>query len=192
MYFQTTPDAFDRLNDIIDRRAEIEPRVVENKETGVMEERVSAHRSEVGAIDEIRMPTPADRLAFSAQENADGEIVPYPQQRLNHCDSQLPQHLDYTERYLLESGLKWTPIKLYDRNMPRGCGTTSEWKLSLKALTRAGAVYPDQGVPFALLMTITDPGGAAPIYEEVRAEILRRGLRLADITVAQRLRAWGS
>jgi len=161
-----------------------------------------------GRVDVTLAHTPPIDAAFDAEcqrvqlgaflyqleekENADGELVPDPQQRLNHCDSQLPQHLEYTERYLLESGLKWTPIKRYDRNMPRGCGTTSEWKLSLKALTRAGAIYPDDGVPFALLMTITDLRGAAPIYEEVRAEILRRGLRMADITVAQRLRARGS
>ncbi len=123
--------------------------------------------------------------------NDDGEIVASPQQRLNACDNQLPAHLDYTERYLLESGLKWTPIKRYEKHMPRGCGTSSEWKLTLKSLTRAGAIYPAEGVRFALVMTISDTKAAAPIYEEVRAEILRRGLRLADITVAQRVRARG-
>lgn len=124
--------------------------------------------------------------------NADGEIIIEPQSRSNHCDSELPQHLSYTERYLLEGGLKWTPIKRYEKNMPKGCGTRSEWRLTLKALTRAGAIYPEESVPFSLILTITDPKGAAPIYEEVRAEILRRGLRLADVTIEQRVRARGA
>jgi hypothetical protein len=157
-----------------------------------------------GRVDVTLCHTPPVDAAFDAEcqraqlyaglyqleqkEKADGEIVIDPKQRLNHCDSQLPEHFEYTERYLLESGLKWTPIKRYERMMPKGCGRTSEWRLTLKALTRAGVIYPREGIPFALLMTISDPRGVAPIYEEVRNEVLRRGLRLADITVAQRLR----
>lgn len=125
------------------------------------------------------------------EKEVDGEIKEDAQPRLNHTDSALPEHLAYTERYLLESGLKWTPIKRYERNMPRGVGTGGEWRLALKALTRAGVVYPEEGVPFTLVMTISDPKEEAPIYEEVRAEILRRGLRLADITIAPRLRVRG-
>ncbi len=33
--------------------------------------------------------------------------------------------------------------------------------------------------------------GEEPVYDEVRNEIIRRGLRLADITVAHRVRAQG-
>ena len=51
-----------------------------------------------------------------------------------------------------------------------GVGTGGEWRLALKALTRAGVVYPEEGVPFTLVMTISDPKEEAPIYEEVRAE----------------------
>lgn len=118
----------------------------------------------------------------------DGKIKEDPKPRLNHSDSELPEHLDYTERYLLDSGLKWTPIKRYERNMPHGVGSRSDWRLSLKAVTRAGFAYPDEGVNFSLIMTISDPRGMAPIYNEVRAEILRRGLHLEDITVTSRVR----
>lgn len=54
--------------------------------------------------------------------NAEGQMVPDPQSRLNHTDTTLPEHLEYTEKYLLESGLKWTPIKRYEKSMPRGSG----------------------------------------------------------------------
>jgi subtilisin family serine protease len=122
------------------------------------------------------------------EKEVDGNVKEDPQSRLNHTDNALPEHLAYTERYLLESGLKWTPIKRYERNMPRGIGTRGEWRLSLKALTRAGVIFPEDGVPFTLIMTISDPKEQAPIYDEVRAEIARRGLRLADITVNPRIR----
>lgn len=114
-----------------------------------------------------------------------------PQSRLNHYDSALPQGLDYTERYLLESGLKWTPIKRYKLSMPKGRGTSSDWRLSLRSFTRAGASFPVEGVPFALIMTIADSTGGAAIYDEMRNEIIRRGLDIADITVAHRIRPRG-
>jgi hypothetical protein len=117
-----------------------------------------------------------------------GETKEDPQSRLHHSDNALPEHLTYTERYLLESGLKWSSIKRYECSMPRGKGSRSEWRLALKALTRAGVVYPDEGVSFTLVMTISDSSNVAQIYDEVRAEIQRRGLRLADITVAPRVR----
>lgn len=117
----------------------------------------------------------------------EGEIIPNHTSQLKHYDNELPQNLDYTEKYLLESGLKWTPIKRYFREM-RGVGNRSDWRLSLSALTRAGAIIPDEGIGFALLMTISDPKGVAPVYDEVRAEVLRRGLRLADITAQARIR----
>ena len=117
----------------------------------------------------------------------DGELIPNPTSQLKHFDNELPQNLDYKEKYPLESGLKWTPIKRYFRQM-RGVGNRSDWRLSLSALTRAGAVIPDEGIGFALLMTISDPAGDAPVYDEVRAEVLRRGLRLADITAQARVR----
>ena len=73
--------------------------------------------------------------------------------------------------------------------MPKGRGSSSNWRLALRSFTRAGATYPEEGVPFTLIMTIADQRGFAPIYDEVRNEIVRRGLQLADITVAHRVRA---
>ena len=54
----------------------------------------------------------------------------------------------------------------------------------LRSFTRAGASFPDEGVRFALIMTITDGAGKAAIYDEMRNEIIRRGLYIADITIA--------
>jgi subtilase family protein len=130
---------------------------------------------------------------YQLEEKTDdeGNVKEDSQSRLHHSDNALPEHLAYTERYLLESGLKWTPIKRYERKIPRGIGSRGEWRLALKSVVRAGVIYPEEGINFTLIMTISDPGNIAPIYDEVRAEILRRGLRLADITVAPRIRVGG-
>ena len=115
-----------------------------------------------------------------------GEEVP--QSRLKRYDSELPAGLDYTETYLLKTGLKWTPVKRYHLSMPRGRGTSSNWRLALRSSTRAGEVFPAAGVPFTIVMTISDLEQSAPVYDEVRNEISRMGLELADITLAHRVR----
>jgi hypothetical protein len=93
-----------------------------------------------------------------------------------------------TERYLLMTGLKWSSIKRYGTNMPQGRGKSSNWKLCLDSLTRAGARYPAEGVPFALIMTISDPKENTPIHDAVRNNLQAQGLTIADITVAHRVR----
>lgn len=108
--------------------------------------------------------------------------------RLHHYDNSLPRELGYTEKFLLKHGLKWTPVKRYTLSMPRGRGASSNWRLFLKSSARAGALYPQEGVPFTIIMTITDPLGEAAIYDEVRNQIKGLGLALADITVAHRVR----
>ena len=110
------------------------------------------------------------------------------QSRLNRYDSELPAGLDYTETYLLKTGLKWTPVKRYHLAMPRGRGTSSNWRLALRSSIRAGDAFPASGVPFTIVMTISDLEQTAPVYDEVRNEISRRGLELADITLAHRVR----
>ena len=112
-----------------------------------------------------------------------------PQSRLTHHDSAVPTGLEYTERYLLKTGLKWTPVKRYSLSMPRGRGTSSNWRLVLRSSARAWEPYPNAGVPFTLVMTISDMQQTVPVYDEIRNELIRRGLTLADITVAHRVRS---
>ena len=68
IFLQCTPAALDRLDSRIEARAELEPRIVENERTGELETRPSTCRSELGGIEDIRLPTPADRVTFSAHE----------------------------------------------------------------------------------------------------------------------------
>lgn len=105
--------------------------------------------------------------------------------------SGVPQGANKTEKYMLRAGLKWSPIKRYFVNMPKGRGNSSNWKLTLNSLTRAGADYPAEGVPFAVIMTLSDPKGGRPIHDSIRNSLQARGVNLADITVAHRVRTQG-
>jgi Subtilase family len=67
LLFQATPAALERLANIIEARAELTPRLVENK-YGKTEARVSGYRSELGGIDDIQLHDRADKVKFSADE----------------------------------------------------------------------------------------------------------------------------
>lgn len=106
---------------------------------------------------------------------------------LTQDGSGLPQGMPKTERYMLMAGLKWSPIKKYHSNM-RGRGSSSNWKLSVTSLSRAGAPFPRDGIPFSLLLSISDPLGKAPVHDQMRNTLQSQGVALADITVAHRIR----
>ncbi|MDL5051788.1 hypothetical protein QQ054_37925 [Oscillatoria amoena NRMC-F 0135] len=108
--------------------------------------------------------------------------------RLNHDAGDVPKGMSKSESYLIRTGLKWSPIKRYHVEMRNGRGNTSNWKLSLESLVRAGVAFPQTGIAFSLVMTISDIAGEAAVREEVRQGLQNRGLVLADITVAHRVR----
>lgn len=111
-----------------------------------------------------------------------------PKGQLQLFDSSLPSGLNFTENYMLKSGLKWTPVKRYLLNMPQGRGVSSTWRLRLSGLARAQQMFPIDGVPFSIIMTISDIEGEAPVYDELRNELIRTGARLENIAVAHRIR----
>ncbi|MES5485181.1 S8 family peptidase [Bradyrhizobium sp. INPA03-11B] len=108
--------------------------------------------------------------------------------QLTQDGSGVPQGMNKTEQYLLKTGLKWSPIKRYTANMPRGRGSSSNWKLVIDAQTRAGASLPVEGVSFCLIMTISDPKEIHPIHDAIRNELRSQGHVLADIMVSHRIR----
>jgi hypothetical protein len=121
--------------------------------------------------------------AFLHQEKLDeetGEVVW--ESRLTHDAADVPQGMSKTENYLIKTGLKWSPTKRYNITMPEGRGNTSNWKLSLESLVRAGEAFPTDGVNFSLMLTISDLEAKAAVREEMRLDIQNRGLVLADIT----------
>lgn len=127
--------------------------------------------------------------AFVHQESIDPETGEAAwASQLMQDGSGVPPGMNKTERYMLATGLKWTPIKRFHANMPQGRGNSSNWRLSLSSLTRAGALFPDEGVNFCLILTLVDPKRAVPIHDNVRNTLVNQGLQVADILVAHRVR----
>jgi hypothetical protein len=91
------------------------------------------------------------------------------------------------EAELIEHGLKWSPVKVFAKTMPRGVGASSNWRLSVKYLTRAGEEMPDDGVPFTAILTISDPEGAQPVFNDLRQTLMALGVQIADIRTAARI-----
>jgi hypothetical protein len=88
----------------------------------------------------------------------------------------------------LLAGTKWSPIKRYYCEMAKETGITSNWRLTLEAVSRAGATFPPTGVPFTIILTLSDPSGQNPIHDELRSTL---NARLVDIHVAHRLKIRG-
>ncbi|ASD20865.1 hypothetical protein B7495_01025 [Cryobacterium sp. LW097] len=85
------------------------------------------------------------------------------------------------ERTLATELGKWYPIKSYEAAMPRGVGRSTDWTLEVDYLSRAGERPPEAGVEFAVIMTIEDPTGEAPVFDEMRASLSSIGVRLSDL-----------
>jgi hypothetical protein len=80
----------------------------------------------------------------------------------------------------IEHGLKWSPVKAYAKTMPRGVGKSSNWRLFLNYLTRAGEEMPQNGVPFTAILTISDPKGEQPVFNDMRQSLNALGVRIED------------
>lgn len=91
------------------------------------------------------------------------------------------------ERALIAHGIKWWPSKQYASNFTNN-GTSSAWRLEVSSLVRAEAQFPAEGVPFAVLLTIEDPDGKKPVFEEMRQALQASTARAVDVRTAARLR----
>jgi hypothetical protein len=95
------------------------------------------------------------------------------------------------EKALISHGLKWWPTKRYAEDFGDGVGSSTEWQLQVESLVRAEAQFPAEGVPFSLILTIEDPEGTRPIFQELRRQLVSSRVDLNDIQTAVRLRARG-
>jgi hypothetical protein len=87
----------------------------------------------------------------------------------------------------IEHGLKWSPVKAFARTMPQGIGKSSNWRLFVEYLTRAGEQVPDNGVPFTAILTISDPERRRPVFADMRQSLQSLGVRIEDIRTAARV-----
>lgn len=86
----------------------------------------------------------------------------------------------------IEHGLKWSPVKIWETNR-KGIGASSDWRLVVSYLARAGVTMPDQGVPLTAILTIRDPDASNPVFDQMRQWLTSRSVRLEDIRTASRV-----
>lgn len=97
------------------------------------------------------------------------------------------------EKELVEDGLKWGVVKQTQFSSLRGKGKSSDWRIALKYLLRLGEVFPEDGVPFAMVLTISDPTEVAPVYQDMKIGLSSRNVLTGDIRQPSgRLRARNS
>jgi hypothetical protein len=92
------------------------------------------------------------------------------------------------EYELIRHGLKWWPTKVYRARFPQGKGKSSNWRMSVESLVRAEEAFPSAGIPFSLILSISDIKGAAPVFNDVRLHLTSRNVQIADIRATTQVR----
>ncbi|MFN2363276.1 MAG: S8 family peptidase [Halarsenatibacteraceae bacterium] len=88
------------------------------------------------------------------------------------------------ERARVENGFKWSPIKSYYRNIPRGI-KDNKWKLRVDFLNRNEDKTEKQR--FVLIITIVDSEGE-DIYSDVINQLRLNGFEFKNLSLSQQVR----
>lgn len=96
------------------------------------------------------------------------------------------------ESYQVEKLRKWAPVRTYHGLLgPKG-KKGLRWRLMVRLLTRHGIEEQEtfRPQPFALIVTIADPEGKAPVYDEM-ARVIRTRFQAENLSIraAARVRA---
>lgn len=96
------------------------------------------------------------------------------------------------EKELIKQGMKWWPTKGYRRVLPaEGHGVSSEWQIEVSSLRRSQVDFPAEGIPFCLVVTISDPDRQASVFQEMRRGLGSQLVQLGDLLTTQRVRPGG-
>ena len=90
------------------------------------------------------------------------------------------------EQDLVEHGFKWSPVKVYRREMVKGIHGEN-WRLDLSVHHRAGHASLD-AEHAVLIITVSDPEKKAPVYNEMVIQMNKLGWAAADLQIRPRLR----
>lgn len=104
---------------------------------------------------------------------------------------QVPPHPKRTntkthEKTLVEQGFKWSPVKVYRRQVPRGI-TGQAWRLVVAATDRSGA--ENVSIPVAIAVTIADIDRKAPVYNDTVTAMAQMGWTTMDVVLRPRTRS---
>lgn len=90
------------------------------------------------------------------------------------------------EKDLVQYGFKWSPVKVYRRDIPKGI-QGRHWRLDISLENRHGHVSTG-AQRAALVITIADPAKRAPVYDEMVVQMNNLGWAATDLQVRPRLR----
>lgn len=95
------------------------------------------------------------------------------------------------EKELVTNGLKWWPVKNFSKNMD-GKGDSSQWRIVVDSLTRQDQIFPEEGIDFSVVLTISSTDKEA-IFNDMRKQLTDSGVKIQDINipVANRFRNSG-
>lgn len=101
----------------------------------------------------------------------------------------LPENTDshLYEKDQIAHAFKWSPVKVFENTFTRGVGPTTNWKLDVEYLARDGEDLPKAGVPFTAMLTISDPEGKEPVFNNMRQTLQSLGVKILDIKTAARV-----
>ncbi len=91
------------------------------------------------------------------------------------------------EENLIKDSFKWNPIKVSYANLQRK-KIVGDVFLEIEYLSREGLRPNYDGVPFAAILTISDPKGEAPVNREMKLAMQDVGVQLSDIQIAAQIR----
>ncbi len=122
------------------------------------------------------------KIEASLQSSDKNSTSNYPKwrSRLHEYPAELNPKELYENKFV-KTGLKWKPIKRYEGNMKQVSAT--DWKISVKMTLRDGFTLNEAPVKFALIFSLADLEGIAPVYDEVTLELPNRGVITEPIQV---------
>lgn len=86
------------------------------------------------------------------------------------------------EKTLIEHGLKWWPIKRYERKLT-GVGQSANWQLALTPQVRSNEEFPEEGIDFSAILTIYDHKKQSnTVFDETRRSIQSVGVKIGSIS----------
>jgi len=107
-----------------------------------------------------------------------------------HISKGKDEKVTRNEYELREGYYKWNPVKVYDVVFTKGFPVDAgPWCLEAKYQNRDNAIRNEKGVEFTIIMTLEDPKGEAPVYNEMRQALQATGVQIDDIQTAVRTMA---
>lgn len=103
-------------------------------------------------------------------------------------DTKLGEEANF-EQNLIKHGFKWWPSKVYQRVSKQGFGNSNNWRLRVTSQVRDGVPYPENGIEFAVIVTIEDQSEEShKVYQEMLSNLRSIGVEVEEVQVREEIR----